>query len=69
MVELTRLNDTKVNVNPFLIETIEETPDTVIVFNSGRRMVVKEKTLEIKSMFIDFLSQSIISALQKSRER
>ena len=65
MVELTRLNDTKIYVNPFLIETIEETPDTVVTFNSGRRIVIKEKIIDVRSMFIDFLSQSIKLALEK----
>ncbi len=69
MIEVTRLNDTKVSINPFLIETIEETPDTIIVFNSGRKMVVKEKIVNIRSMFISFLSESIRLAIQKTGEK
>jgi len=69
MVELTRLNNTKLSVNPFLIETIEDLTDTVIVLNSGKRLVVKEKSEEIKLKFIDFLSQSFYLALQKSKEK
>lgn len=67
MIEVTRLNDTNIWINPFLIEYMEETPDTVIFFNSGRKMVVKEKTTEIQKKFISFLSESIKDAINKSK--
>jgi len=69
MIQLTRLNNTKISVNPFLIEMIEETPDTVIMFDSGRKIVVKEKTLEIEKKFIEFLSSAIKLAIDKSKEK
>jgi flagellar protein FlbD len=68
MVELTRLNDTTIAINPFQIEYMEETPDTIIVMSSGRKMVVKEKVVEIEDKFADFLSKSIRKGLQKTRE-
>ena len=42
MIQLTRLNKTTLYVNEDLIETIEETPNTVITFLSGRKLIVKE---------------------------
>ncbi len=42
MIEVTRLNDTKILINPDLIEFVEETPDTVITFTTGRKIIVKE---------------------------
>lgn len=69
MITLTRLNDTKLTINPFLIETIEETPQTVIVLLSGKKFIVKESVKEIKNCFIDFLSESVKSGIEKSREK
>ncbi|MDI6751687.1 MAG: flagellar FlbD family protein [bacterium] len=54
MIELTRLNDKKFFLNPHLIETIEETPDTVITLNSGQRYVVRESLDKIVEMTIKY---------------
>jgi len=67
MIQLTRLNDTKIWINPFLIEFMEETPDTVILFNSGKKMVVKERTIEIRQKFVEFLGDSIKNGIIKSK--
>ena len=50
MIEVTRLNDTKILINPDLIEFVEETPDTVITFTTGRKIIVKESRQEIKNL-------------------
>ena len=50
MVEVTKINGVKVLVNPDLIELVEETPDTVISFTTGRKINVKESRQEIKSL-------------------
>lgn len=50
MIEVTRLNNTKVLINPDLIEFVEETPDTVITFTTGRKIIVKESRQEIKNL-------------------
>ena len=42
MIEITKLNGTKTLVNTSLIETVEETPDTVITLTSGKKIIVKE---------------------------
>ena len=35
---------------PDLIELVEETPDTVITFTTGRKIIVKESRQQIKSL-------------------
>lgn len=50
MIEVTRLNGTKILINPDLIELVEETPDTVISFTTGRKLIVKDSRQEIKNL-------------------
>ena len=50
MIEVTKMNGQKVLINPNLIEVIEETPDTVISFSTGRKIIVKESRQEIKNL-------------------
>lgn len=50
MIEVTRLNGTQILVNADLIELVEETPDTVITFTTGRKIIVKESRQQIKCL-------------------
>lgn len=50
MIEVTRLNDTKLLVNAELIELVEETPDTVLTLTTGRKLVVKESRQEVRDL-------------------
>ena len=50
MIEVTKMNGTKVLINSDLIEMVEETPDTVLSFTTGRKIIVKESRQEIKSL-------------------
>ena len=50
MIEVTRLNGTQILVNADLIELVEETPDTVITFTTGRKIIVNESRQQIKSL-------------------
>lgn len=52
MIDVTRLNDKILTVNCDLIEFIEETPDTVITFTTGTKIVVRESAEEIKEKII-----------------
>jgi len=52
MIEVTRLNDSKVIINADLIERVEESPDTVITLTSGNKIVVKESRQEVKNLVI-----------------
>jgi len=47
LIDVTKLNGSKITVNDALIEIIEETPDTVITLSTGRKIIVKESRQEI----------------------
>jgi flagellar protein FlbD len=46
MIQLTRLNNTRLAVNCDLIKYVEEAPDTVITLLNGEKLVVREPTAE-----------------------
>lgn len=54
MIELTKLNNTRIVINSDLIQSIEETPDTVITLTNGIKYVIKEKSKEIIDKVVDF---------------
>ena len=54
MVTLTKLNDQLFTINTDLIETKEQTPDTVIVMTTGNKFVVKETPEEIIEKITQF---------------
>lgn len=54
MVELTRLNGTTFVVNSDLIETVEETPDTVVILTVGTKYVVQESSKDIIDKVVEF---------------
>jgi flagellar protein FlbD len=54
MIELTRINDSPLMVNPDLIEFIERTPDTVISLTTGRKLMVRESVEEVVERIIAF---------------
>lgn len=50
MIEVTKLNGVRILVNAQLIETVEETPDTVITLTTGKKIIVKESRQDIKNL-------------------
>lgn len=60
MIEVTKLNGKKLIVNAELIETIEETPDTVISFVTGKKIIVKESRQEVKNLVILYKKDLLI---------
>lgn len=54
MIDLTRLNGTVFTVNCDLIETIEETPDTVVTLTTGKKLIVKESRQGIKNLVLSY---------------
>lgn len=54
MIEVTKLNDKKILINADLIESVEETPDTVLSFTTGKKIVVKESRQDIKNLVISY---------------
>ncbi len=54
MIEVTKLRGSKIIINAELIESVEETPDTVITLTSGKKVLVEEKVDRIVEMVIDY---------------
>lgn len=54
MIELTKLNGSTFMLNPDLIESIEENPDTVITLVNGKKFLVKERRQEVKNLVISY---------------
>lgn len=50
MIDVTRMNGKQFTVNSDLIETIEETPDTVLTLTTGKKFIVKESRQEVKNL-------------------
>ncbi|MFC5702127.1 flagellar FlbD family protein [Cohnella faecalis] len=47
MIAVTRLNGTKFTINALLIETVEETPDTMITLTTGKKFIVMENSSDV----------------------
>lgn len=54
MIQLTRLNRTTIYLNPDLIKSIEEAPDTTICLVNGDYYLVREKASEVVDKIIDY---------------
>lgn len=54
MIELTKLNGSKFVLNSELIESVEETPDTIISTTTGKKLVVTEKADEVVEKVIQY---------------
>lgn len=66
MIEVTRLNDSKLTINPYQIEMVEDTPDTVVLFASGRKIVVKEKAAHISKQIVEYFSEAVTMGIERS---
>ncbi|MBU2702005.1 flagellar protein FlbD [Sporomusaceae bacterium BoRhaA] len=56
MIKLSRLksNGTEIILNAELIETIEQTPDTVITLTNGKKILVEESMDEVVRKAMDY---------------
>ncbi|MBE5855954.1 MAG: flagellar protein FlbD [Lachnospiraceae bacterium] len=50
MIEVTKMNGQKLLINPDLMEMVEETPDTVVTFTTGRKIIIKESRQDLKNL-------------------
>ena len=57
MIHVTRLNGKSFVLNSDLIETMEETPDTVITLQGGNKYVVSEPTEVLTQRIYEFRQQ------------
>lgn len=59
MIELTKYNEQVFLLNCDLIETVEETPDTVITLINGKKLIVKENRTEIYERIVDYRKKTV----------
>jgi len=64
MIQVTRLNGKRFVVNAVLIETVEETPDTIITLTNGKKYIVRESLAEVIALAKDYMRH--IGAFQMS---
>ena len=50
MIFLTKLDGKEFLLNELMIESVSETPDTVITLTTGKKIIVKESRQEIKNL-------------------
>lgn len=62
MISVTRLNDSTLIINADLIQTVEETPDTVITLTTGTKFIVKEKSKEIVDKVVEYKRRIFINS-------
>jgi flagellar protein FlbD len=65
MIQLTRLNNTRLAVNCDLIKYVEEAPDTVITLVNGEKLLVRETTAEVIECVRQF-RRSLVAAQCRS---
>ena len=54
MIPLTRLNNSRIYLNPDLIKRIEETPDTIVTLINDDHYVVRESAEEIVTRIVTY---------------
>jgi flagellar protein FlbD len=54
MIQLTRLNNQTLFVNPDLIKFVERSPDTVLTLVSGEKIVVSDSCDEVLTKIVAF---------------
>jgi flagellar protein FlbD len=65
MIKLTKLNNSEFYLNPDLIKSIGQTPDTIIVLSNADHLIVREKPEEI----IDKIVAYRVRLLRLSRQQ
>jgi flagellar protein FlbD len=54
MIEVERVNGSKMLLNPDLIKFIEATPDTVVTFTDGEKIILRTNPTEIVRLIVEF---------------
>lgn len=63
MIDITKMNGLEFTINADLIEVIEEVPDTVITLTTGKKIMVKESRLQIKSLVKNYKREIFTGAI------
>lgn len=61
MIKVTRLNGVEYLLNPHLMESIDQNPDTTITLVSGKKVIVKETPKEVLSEIVEYRKRLGIS--------
>ena len=64
MIELTKFNDKKIILNCDLIETVEETPDTVVTLINGKKLIVKEDRLDVVNKTVEYRNRAFSNPIR-----
>ena len=54
MINLTKLNDSKIVINSDLIEFIEAIPDTIVTLTTGQKIMVKESVEDVVNKVLEY---------------
>lgn len=69
MISVTRLNGKIITINALLVESVEETPDTMITLTTGKKLMVLEPMTEVNDRITGYLGQiGLLGAVVKSRK-
>jgi len=69
MIAVTRLNGTQFHINALLIESVEQTPDTLITLTTGKKYIVVENSSDVIRSIRHYLrSIGIMAALTSPSE-
>jgi flagellar protein FlbD len=70
MIGLSRLNGSQFVLNAEYIETIEETPDTVLTLTNGKKLMVKDRLDDVVKRVIEYhrLCNQSIQVIRKEKE-
>ena len=63
MIDVTKMNGLEFTINADLIEVIEEVPDTVITLTTGKKIMVNESRLQIKSLVKNYKREIFTGAI------
>lgn len=69
MISVTRFNDSTLIINADLIQTVEETTDTVITLTTGTKFIVKEKSKEIVDKVVEYKRRIFVNSPVNYREQ
>ena len=68
MIRITRFDGTQVVVNSDIIQTVEETPDTIVTLTTGDKMMIKETVDEVIQAVIEFKRSIFAGGLKLLRD-
>jgi flagellar protein FlbD len=70
MIGLSRLNGSQFVLNAEYIESIEETPDTVVTLTNGKKLMVKDRLDDVVKRVIEYhrLCNQSIQVIRKEKE-